>query len=223
MRGRDRPPAGCDRLANRAAQASGSRRRPAMAWSSSNTRHDDRHGGLAKDSFAVMAAVHAGPDSRWTRYPARAPRERAILRHASRFGVEARQMQTRRRTELTTWTLSLSSRSRSHITWVRAHGGARRVQPQFLHEHVGCGGQKNAQLVRPESAAARAVELQVLEFLDPVLDVATGAVDLLVEKTRRLPQVRHHETRVVPRLAVPETDDFGLDDDPARVAPRPAA
>ena len=75
--------------------------------------------------------------------------------------------------------------------------GARRVQPQFLHEHVGCGGQKNAQLVRPESAAARAVELQVLEFLDPVLDVATGAVDLLVEKTRRLPHVRHHEARVV--------------------------
>ena len=64
-----------------------------MAWSSSNTRHDDRHGGLAKDSFAVMAAVHAGPDARWTRYPARAPRERAILRHASRFGVGARQMQ----------------------------------------------------------------------------------------------------------------------------------
>ena len=58
MRGRDRPPAGCDRLANRAAQASGSRRRPAMAWSSSNTTHDERHGGLVKDSFAVMAAVH---------------------------------------------------------------------------------------------------------------------------------------------------------------------
>ena len=84
MRGRDRPPAGCDRLANRAAQASGSRRRPAMAWSSSNTRHDDRHGGLAKDSFAVMAAVHAGPDSRWTRYPARAPRERGCLREEAK-------------------------------------------------------------------------------------------------------------------------------------------
>ena len=27
-----------------------------MAWSSSNTTHDERHGGLAKDSFAVMAA-----------------------------------------------------------------------------------------------------------------------------------------------------------------------
>ena len=74
MRGPDRPPAGCDRLANRAAQASGLRRRPVMAWSSSNTRHDDRHGGLAKDSFAVMAAVHAGPDARWTRVTRRAPR-----------------------------------------------------------------------------------------------------------------------------------------------------
>ena len=92
-----------------------------MASLSSNTRHDERHGGLAKDSFAVMAVVHAGPDSRSTRYPARAPRERAILRHASRFGVERGRCRTRRRTERTTWTLSLSSRSRSHSTWVRAH------------------------------------------------------------------------------------------------------
>ena len=91
-----------------------------MAWSSSNTTHDERHGGLAKDSFAVMAAVHAGPDSRWTfidysgKRPSlvdrrtgelrrvelfvavlgasardRDPRERAILRHASRFGAMA--------------------------------------------------------------------------------------------------------------------------------------
>ena len=59
-----------------------------MASLSSNTRHDERHGGLATDSFAVMAVCTPAPDSRSTRYPARAPRERAILRHASRFGVE---------------------------------------------------------------------------------------------------------------------------------------
>ena len=28
-----------------------------MAWSSSNTTHDDRHGGLVKDSFAVLGGV----------------------------------------------------------------------------------------------------------------------------------------------------------------------
>ena len=81
--------------------------------------------GLAKDRFAVMAAVHADPNSSWTRYLARAP------------------------------------------------------------------------------------ELQVVEFLDPVLDDAAGAAALLVGETRRLPHVRHHEARVVPQLAVPEEDDFG--------------
>ena len=98
----------------------------------------------------------------------------------------------------------------------RGVGGA---QPQFLHEHVGCGSQEYAQLVRLELVAACAVELQILEFLDPVLDVTAGAVDPFVEELRRLPHVRHDEARVVPRLAVPEADDFGLDHDPARVVP----
>ena len=42
----------------------------------------------------------------------------------------------------------------------RGVGGA---QPQFLHEHVGCGSQQDAQRVRLELAAARAVELQILD------------------------------------------------------------
>ena len=36
----------------------------------------------------------------------------------------------------------------------------RRPQSQFLHEHVGRGGQEDAQLVRREQTAARAVDLQ---------------------------------------------------------------
>ena len=56
-------------------------------------RHENRHGGLAKDSFAVMAAVHAGPDSRRTRYPARAPRERAIFEEHSGLALAERSMQ----------------------------------------------------------------------------------------------------------------------------------
>ena len=63
--------------------------------------------------------------------------------------------------------------------------GARRVgraRPQFLHQHVGGGSQEHAQPVRRERAATtRAVDLQCLQFLDPVLDVPAGAADLLVE------------------------------------------
>ena len=36
----------------------------------------------------------------------------------------------------------------------------RRPQSQFLHEHVGGGSQEDAQLVRREQTAARAVDLQ---------------------------------------------------------------
>ena len=39
----------------------------------------------------------------------------------------------------------------------------RRPQSQFLHEHVGRGGQEDAQLVRREQTAARAVDLQPIE------------------------------------------------------------
>ena len=54
-------------------------------------------------------------------YPARAPRASAMCRHASRCGVERGRCRTTRRTERTTWTPSFSSRSRSHVTWLRAH------------------------------------------------------------------------------------------------------
>ena len=72
-------------------------------------------------------------------------------------------------------------------TGARGAGGA---QPQFLHQHVGRGRQQYTQLVRREILATRAVDLQGLQFLDPVLDVAPRAVDLLVDEARRLPQVR---------------------------------
>ena len=41
--------------------------------------------------------------------------------HASRCGVARGRCRTSQRTERTTWTPSLSNRSRSHVTWVRAH------------------------------------------------------------------------------------------------------
>ena len=61
-------------------------------------------------------------------------------------------------------------------------GGARGAQAKFLHEHVRRGGEEDPQLIRPEAAATRAADLEaVVEFLDPILDIATGAVDVLVD------------------------------------------
>ena len=54
-------------------------------------------------------------------YPARAPSASAMCRHASRCGVERGRCRTTRRTERMTWTPSFSNRSRSHVTWLRAH------------------------------------------------------------------------------------------------------
>ena len=54
------------------------------------------------------------------RYPVCAPSSSAIWRHASRCGVACGRCRTRRRAERTTCTPSLSSRSRSQLTWVRA-------------------------------------------------------------------------------------------------------
>ena len=52
------------------------------------------------------------------------------------------------------------------------------------------GRQEDAQLVRPELAAARTVDLQTVEqLLDAVLDIAAGTVDFLVDKARRLAQI----------------------------------
>jgi len=41
----------------------------------------------------------------------------------------------------------------------RGVGGA---QPQFLHEHIDRGSQQRAELVGPEPAAARAIDLQAI-------------------------------------------------------------
>jgi hypothetical protein len=52
-------------------------------------------------------------------------------------------------------------------------GRARGPESEFLHEHVRCGGEEHAQLIGPEATAARAPDLEsVVEFLDPILDIA---------------------------------------------------
>src|ERR1700687_2117634 len=55
--------------------------------------------------------------------------------------------------------------------------GARCPQPEFLHEDVRSGGEEHAQLIRPEATATGATNLEpVVQFLDPVFDVAARAV-----------------------------------------------
>ena len=73
----------------------------------------------------------------------------------------------------------------------------------------------------PSNHCPRTLRRYTIEqCLDPILDVSASTVDRLIDEARRLPQIRHHEPRVVPRLAVPEADDFSLDHHPALVAPR---
>ena len=72
--------------------------------------------------------------------------------------------------------------------------GARGPQPEFLHEDVRRGREEHAQLIGPEATATRAPDLEpVVEFLDPIFDVAARTVDLLVDEPRRLPQIRDHQ------------------------------
>ncbi len=56
--------------------------------------------------------------------------------------------------------------------------GARGPQPKFLQEYVGRGREEHTQLIGPEAIAACPADLEpVVEFLDPILDVAARTVD----------------------------------------------
>src|SRR5438309_3169001 len=101
-------------------------------------------------------------------------------------------------------------------------GRARGSEPEFLHEHVCGGGEEHAQLIGPEATAARPSDLEpVVEFLDPIFNVAACTVDPLVDEPRRLPQIRDYKARVVAGLTAGEADDFGFDHHAALVGPGP--
>jgi hypothetical protein len=52
-------------------------------------------------------------------------------------------------------------------------GGTRGAQPEFLHQDIRGGREEHAELIGPKAPAARAAEVEpVVEFLDPVFDVA---------------------------------------------------
>src|SRR5438105_15551283 len=125
-----------------------------------------------------------------------------------------------RLTDPSTLTPSIICRSRSVVTCAWA-GRPRGAQPEFLHEHVRGGGEEHAQLFGPEATAARAPDLEsVVEFLDPVFDVAAGAVHLFVDEARRRPKTRDDEPGIVPRVPAREPHHFGFDHHASGVRPR---
>ena len=63
-------------------------------------------------------------------------------------------------------------------------GGAAGREAQLLQQHVGRGGKQHAQLIGEEARAAGAVERDVEQFFDPILDLTTLAVDALVDPLR---------------------------------------
>ena len=84
-----------------------------------------------------------------------------------------------------------------------------------FEQHIGHGGERQPVLVRPPGMATGAVGEQVeLLFLDPVLPVASGAVDPVVQPLRRALQTGDDITRVGAPPRMP-----GLDDRPPGAAP----
>ena len=69
-------------------------------------------------------------------------------------------------------------------------GGPRRAQPEFLHQHIGRGGEEDAQLIRPEATAAGPTDLEpVVQLFDPILDVTAGTVERWTPKFGQLAKV----------------------------------
>ena len=72
------------------------------------------------------------------------------------------------------------------------------AQLQLLTEDEGCGGQREAQLIGPEAGATGAPKGEgVFEFLQAILAIATGAIDVGINPLGRLPQIRDDKARVI--------------------------
>src|SRR2546425_1029389 len=101
-------------------------------------------------------------------------------------------------------------------------GGAGRAPAQLLEQDVRREREQDPDLVGQKARATGPIHLQpVMQFLEPVLDVAALAVEL-VDGLRVVPEVGHHEARIVLGRAAGMADDLGLDDHPAPPLPRPS-
>ena len=58
-------------------------------------------------------------------------------------------------------------------------GGTGGSQSQLLHQDIGGSGEQDTELVGPEAAATGAIDFEVVQFLDAILDVTALAVDML--------------------------------------------
>src|ERR1017187_9297466 len=170
---------------------------------------------------AARFSGRAFPDMRWGEggkevcgvrrgqcYPGEAPSASATRRKVGRKGKDAGRCTITRRTETSTRAPSFSNRSPRTV-------GACGSQAQLLHQHISGGGQQHAELVGPEIAATGAVDLQLVQFLDPVLDLTALAVNLFVDPLRALLQVGNDEARVVFGLFAVGTHDLGFEEDAA--------
>ena len=147
--------------------------------------HDGERGRWGSDSF-TLGTVSVPPQGDGcgaaAGYPVCAPSSRAICRHASEVRRRARQMQNEaaRRADNVHPQLEQPVPQPAHLG--AGAGGTRRPQPQLLHEHVRRGSQQDAQLVRREVSATRAVDLQAVEQL---LDPGTGRSVISCQASRR--------------------------------------
>jgi hypothetical protein len=71
------------------------------------------------------------------------------------------------------------------------------TQAQFLHQDVGGCGEQDAKLVRPKTGATRAIDLQIVQLLNTIFDVAALAVHLFVNPLRALLQVGDKKAGIV--------------------------
>jgi hypothetical protein len=106
-------------------------------------------------------------------------------------------------------------------TWARAQAVPAAPQAQLLHQDIGGVGQQDTELVGPETGATGAVDLEVVQFLDAILNITALAVDLFVNPLRTLFHVGDDKTRIVFGVFVRGADDLGFDDDAARTGPLP--
>ena len=83
-----------------------------------------------------------------------------------------------------------------------AERGAVRAELQLLKQDERRGRQRDAQLIGPEARATGAPEGErEFQFLEAILTVAAGAIDVGVDPLGRLPQIGDDKARIIARFA----------------------
>src|SRR5947208_1464252 len=86
------------------------------------------------------------------------------------------------------------------------------VLARIIREDIASGGEQDTELVGPEAGTTGAVDVEVVKFLDAILDVAALAVDPFVNPLRALFHVGDDKTGIVSGLFIGSADDLGFDD-----------